>query len=84
MKRFSWPLGRIVELFPGKNRKVRAASVRTANRIFTRPLQGTYPLEVIYWDSLPTPETAENEAHLYLEETISAQEIKTKEWKSST
>lgn len=45
-KRYEWPLGRIVELIPGKDDKVRVARVKTRQGIFTRPLQRLYPLEV--------------------------------------
>jgi hypothetical protein len=58
-KRFEWPLGRIVELIPGKDSHVRTAKVSVGNnnqterdgtpgktRILVRPLQRLYPLEV--------------------------------------
>jgi len=49
-KRFEWPLGRIVEVYPGKDGHVRVAKVRTAVGVLTRPLQRLYPLEI------PNPE----------------------------
>jgi uncharacterized protein DUF5641 len=45
-KRFYWPLGRILELFEGKDGNKRVAKVKTATGILTRPLQRLYPLEV--------------------------------------
>jgi len=44
-KRFEWPLGRIIQLFPGKDGKFRVAKVRTAKGMLERPLQRLYPLE---------------------------------------
>jgi len=59
-KRFEWPLGKIVDLLPGKDSNVRTAKVLVAGprkpgtpdgqplktRILIRPLQRLYPLEV--------------------------------------
>jgi hypothetical protein len=46
-KRYEWPLGRILELFPGKDNKVRVARVKTTRGTLTRPVQRLYPLEVM-------------------------------------
>lgn len=45
-KRYAWPLGRIMELYPGKDGKTRVAKVKTAGGILLRPLQRLYLLEV--------------------------------------
>jgi len=45
-KRFEWPLGRIIELFPGKDGKTRVVKVKTKNGVYLRPIQRLYPLEV--------------------------------------
>lgn len=44
-KRSLWPLGRILELFPGKDGVARVATVKTANGVMTRPVQRLHPLE---------------------------------------
>ncbi|XP_051168417.1 uncharacterized protein LOC127286146 [Leptopilina boulardi] len=38
LKRGSWPLGRIIKVFPGSDGLVRSASIRTASGIYTRPI----------------------------------------------
>ena len=45
-KRVNWPLGRIVELLPGKDKQVRVAKVKTKHGIIERPIAKLYPLEV--------------------------------------
>jgi len=45
-KRYEWPLGIIVELYPGRDGQVRVARVKTKNGFLVRPLQRLYPLEV--------------------------------------
>ncbi|OXA48910.1 uncharacterized protein LOC110854898 [Folsomia candida] len=45
-KRLGWPMGRILNLFPGKDGKFRVAKIRTKNGVITRPLQRLYPLEI--------------------------------------
>ena len=44
-KTYELPLGRIVELIPGKDGKVRVANAKTRQGIFTMPFQQLYPLE---------------------------------------
>lgn len=57
MKRIDWPYGRIVELIPGKDRKVRVVQVLTKSGVLTRPIQRLYPLETF---KCPCPETAQD------------------------
>jgi len=45
-KRFQWPLGIIVELFPGRDGAVRVARLKTKHGFLERPLQRLYPLEM--------------------------------------
>lgn len=45
-KRIDWPLGRILELYSGKDQVCRVAKVQTRDRILERPVQQLYPLEV--------------------------------------
>ena len=45
-KRIQWPLGRIIELIPGRDGAVRTARVRTQRGVLLRPLQRLFPLEV--------------------------------------
>jgi hypothetical protein len=54
-KRFEWPLGRIIELYPGQDKQVRVAKVKTASRFLVRPLQRMYPLEVTTPDVIEVP-----------------------------
>ncbi|OXA52865.1 Pro-Pol polyprotein [Folsomia candida] len=45
-KRFDWPMGRIMELIPGKDGVCRVANVKTSKGTLKRPLQRLYPLEI--------------------------------------
>ncbi|KAF8785721.1 hypothetical protein HNY73_011233 [Argiope bruennichi] len=45
-KRLNWPLGKITEIFPGKDGSVRLVKVKTKNGEFLRPVQHLYALEV--------------------------------------
>ncbi len=45
-KRIEWPLGRVMELLPGKDGKVRVCRVRSAYGTFLRPVQRLYSLEL--------------------------------------
>ena len=46
LPRMSWPLGKIVRLFPGKDHIVRSVEVKTARGNFTRPVQRLHYLEI--------------------------------------
>ncbi|XP_072384598.1 uncharacterized protein [Diabrotica undecimpunctata] len=46
-KRLDWPMGRVVELFPGKDGSVRLCKIKTAKEYLLRPVQRLYPL-VLY------------------------------------
>ncbi|KAG8172925.1 hypothetical protein JTE90_011271 [Oedothorax gibbosus] len=45
-KRLSWPLAKILELYPGKDGNVRVARLKTAHGELLRPLQRLYPMEM--------------------------------------
>ncbi|GBL91767.1 hypothetical protein AVEN_71402-1 [Araneus ventricosus] len=45
-RRLNWPLTRIVELLPGRDGNARTVKLRTENRVFLRPIQRVYPLEL--------------------------------------
>ncbi|GIY86739.1 DUF5641 domain-containing protein [Caerostris darwini] len=45
-KRLNWPLGRIIELFQGKDNVERVARLRVAIGEIIRPIQRIYPLEL--------------------------------------
>ena len=44
--RLLWPLGRIVELIPGRDKKVRSVVLKTATTTLTRPIQRLVKLEM--------------------------------------
>ncbi|UYV65562.1 hypothetical protein LAZ67_3004702 [Cordylochernes scorpioides] len=45
-KRTEWPLGRIIELYPGKDGIVRVAKLKTGDGIIIRPVQRLCPMEL--------------------------------------
>ncbi|GFU35077.1 bel12-ag transposon polyprotein [Trichonephila clavipes] len=45
-KRLHWLLGRVLELFPGKDGIIRLVKLRTERGDMLRPIQRLYPLEV--------------------------------------
>ncbi|XP_021947059.1 uncharacterized protein LOC110845007 [Folsomia candida] len=83
-KRFEWPLGKILELCPGKDGKVRVVKVKTATGILTRPLQRLYPLEIHSPKSVIVPANviklakAAHTSHDQLEESAETCNIKTR------
>jgi uncharacterized protein DUF5641 len=82
-KRCLWPIGRIMELYPGKDGKIRVAKVKTTTGIFIRPLQRLYHLEFSNPKIMPCPSKKEqqNVEDDLEEDTLQADEelpIKTK------
>lgn len=45
-KRLNWPMGRVIEIMPGKDEHSRVARVKTSKNVLTRPFQRLYPLEI--------------------------------------
>ena len=45
-KRIDWPLGRVVEVFPGADGHVRRVRIKTPDGTMIRPIQRIYPLEI--------------------------------------
>ncbi|GFR02869.1 DUF5641 domain-containing protein [Trichonephila clavata] len=45
-KRLYWPLGKVVELIPGRDGKVRTLKLRCSNSEIIRAIQRVFPLEI--------------------------------------
>ncbi|GFY51399.1 DUF5641 domain-containing protein [Trichonephila inaurata madagascariensis] len=45
-KRLYWPLGKVIELIPGRDGKVRTLKLRYSNSEITHPIQRVFPLEI--------------------------------------
>ncbi|GFR22988.1 hypothetical protein TNCT_295441 [Trichonephila clavata] len=45
-KRLYWPLGKVIELIPGRGGKVRTLKLRCSNSEIIRPIQRVFPLEI--------------------------------------
>ncbi|GFV98484.1 integrase catalytic domain-containing protein [Trichonephila clavipes] len=45
-KRLYWPLGKVIELIPGRDRKVRTLKLRCSNSEIIRPIQRVFPLAI--------------------------------------
>ena len=41
-----WPMGTVIEVFEGRDKKVRNCRLRTVNGEITRPIQRLVPLEL--------------------------------------
>ncbi|XP_015120372.1 uncharacterized protein LOC107043390 [Diachasma alloeum] len=61
-KRLTWPLGRVDQLFPGKDGEIRVVKVKTGDGCLIRPIQRLYPLEMssvetvhMITDQMPPP-----------------------------
>ncbi|XP_055932061.1 uncharacterized protein LOC129962339 [Argiope bruennichi] len=46
VKRINWPLGRVIKLYLGKDKKVRLVEVQTKSGSFLRPIQRLFLLEI--------------------------------------
>lgn len=46
LPRMKWPLGVVLEMYPGRDNVCRSVRVRTAKGIFVRPIQRLYDLEI--------------------------------------
>ena len=45
-KRVNWPLGRIIEIFKGRDGNYRVAKVKVSTGVLIRPIQRLYQLEI--------------------------------------
>lgn len=61
-KRFEWPLGRILEVYPGRDGNVRVAKVKTKLGSLLRPLQRLCPLEVPHPKSIEVTQVIKDNA----------------------
>ncbi|XP_021943783.2 uncharacterized protein LOC110842357 [Folsomia candida] len=73
-KRWEWPLGKIVELFKGKDGECRSAIVQTSKGLLRRPVQRLYPLEVPHGDSDRTDRRPPVKEKSYQEEVDETEE----------
>ena len=46
VSRMNWPLGLVIETFPGRDGKIRSVNVRTSQGVVCRPIQKLHDLEV--------------------------------------
>ncbi|GBN43659.1 hypothetical protein AVEN_262637-1 [Araneus ventricosus] len=60
LKRIQWPLGKIIELLPGKDKEIRLVRVKTANSMLLPSVQRIYPLEVASPTELPSKVIPQN------------------------
>ncbi|GBM87613.1 hypothetical protein AVEN_119541-1 [Araneus ventricosus] len=60
LKRIHWPLGKIIELLPGKDKGIRLARVKTDNSMLLLSGRRIYPLEVTSPTELPSKCTPQN------------------------
>ena len=51
-----WPLGRIENIYPGRDGKVRVADVQTKAGVYRRPVVKIYPLEEQTFNEVPRGE----------------------------
>ena len=47
LPRLQWPLGRVIEMMPGKDEKIRTVRVKTTTGEYLRPVQKLYHLEML-------------------------------------
>ncbi|XP_035218257.1 uncharacterized protein LOC118191569 [Stegodyphus dumicola] len=53
-RRLNWPLGKIIQLFPGTDGESRRAKIKVQNGKVTRAVQNLYPLELSTAEELPS------------------------------
>ena len=47
LPRGKWPLGRVIEVYPGKDQHVRVAKVQLENNVLVRPITKLCPLDIV-------------------------------------
>lgn len=60
-RRIQWPMGRVIDIFPGKDKVVRVAKVKTENGVLIRPIQRLFPLEVSIPEAKEMEKSRDNE-----------------------
>ncbi|XP_071033067.1 uncharacterized protein [Parasteatoda tepidariorum] len=45
-KRLHWPMAKVITVYPGKDKRIRVARLKTAHTEFLMPVQRIYPLEI--------------------------------------
>lgn len=60
MPRLQWPLGLVVEIFPGKDGVLRSVNVKTSRGVLNRAVQKLHALEVSSHEYTDVNETAQN------------------------
>ncbi|GFT28235.1 integrase catalytic domain-containing protein [Nephila pilipes] len=60
-KRLFWPLARMIELIPGRDRKIRTVRLKTQNGTVLRPVQRIFPLEIQSSETCVTEDKAVGE-----------------------
>ncbi|XP_042910984.1 uncharacterized protein [Parasteatoda tepidariorum] len=51
-RRLDWPMGRVVEVFPGKDNSVRVVKLKTGKGELIRPVQRLHPLELDFTNEI--------------------------------
>ncbi|GFT68307.1 integrase catalytic domain-containing protein [Nephila pilipes] len=46
LKRSDWLIGRVIDIYPGKDNQIRVVKVKAKTRELTRPVKKLYPLEL--------------------------------------
>ncbi|XP_035221311.1 uncharacterized protein LOC118194204 [Stegodyphus dumicola] len=59
-KRTDWPMGRVIETYPGKDNNIRVVKVKTSNGELLRPVQRVFPMEVDNKESIFELKTTES------------------------
>jgi hypothetical protein len=78
-KRLDWPLGRVIEIFPGRDQEVRVVKVKTSSGELIRPIQRVYPLEISQEDHLLVSSSAKESDSFSVDREKSCERKKTVE-----
>ncbi|GBN51131.1 hypothetical protein AVEN_88567-1 [Araneus ventricosus] len=61
VKRINWPLGRVIKLYLGKDKKARLVEIQTKSGSFLRPIQRLFPLEISQSEKSAVPRTPKSD-----------------------
>ncbi|XP_035214816.1 uncharacterized protein LOC118188493 [Stegodyphus dumicola] len=59
-KRTDWPMGRVIETYPGKDNNIRVVKVKTSSGELLRPVQRVFPMEIDNKESIFELKTTES------------------------